>query len=257
MTAQLEEARDDAAKQVLAFRHQADELAEENRKSEDAVIELRAQLRRSQSLLGDAVGTIETLKNELQSDDAKRHADQESNSSLVHGLEKRLQQTTTALRAAQARCQVQQQEAQRASGARDRLSGQLRAANAEMDALRKEHDETRRELVHLQRCQRNAQTIEKNAARFLRGVGAAGNGGAAGKGSAAAGGGASLPEIGSPQPTADAVARAASRSAGSSSGRKKKFRPESAPLRRRDPNKAATPSSSKYTTPQTSRRHRN
>ena len=62
----LEEIRDDSAKQVLAFREQADVLADETCRSEEAAIQLRGQLRKTQGLLTDAVRTINHLQDELQ-----------------------------------------------------------------------------------------------------------------------------------------------------------------------------------------------
>ena len=172
----LEEMRDDSAKQVLAFRSQADLLADEARVSEESAEELRAQLRKNKTLLADAVRTIETLRAELQSDDSRRHdafEDSEKLANQVDALEKRLQQSKTAMRGAQSRCSMHQEEARRAKEAKDRMAKELDAVHVDMESLQKAHEETRRNLLHMQRCARNAQTIENNAARFLRGSSAA------------------------------------------------------------------------------------
>ena len=134
----LEEMRDDSAKQVLAFRSQADLLADEARVSEESAEELRAQLRKNKTLLADAVRTIETLRAELQSDDSRRHdafEDSEKLANQVDALEKRLQQSKTAMRGAQSRCSMHQEEARRAKEAKDRMAKELDAVHVDMESL--------------------------------------------------------------------------------------------------------------------------
>jgi septal ring factor EnvC (AmiA/AmiB activator) len=288
----LEEMRDDSAKQVLAFRNHADQLADEARVSEESAEELRAQLRKNKTLLAGAVRTIETLKEELQSDDSRRHdalEDSEKLSNQVGALEKRLQQSKTAMRGAQTRCAMHQEEARRTKEARDRMAQELDAVHAEMESLQKVHEETRRNLLHMQRCARNAQTIENNAARFLRGSGVTSSTDGVAPGPQASGaaktlsrpasasasrnrkassspgvgttktrtgagavgalhGSSSLPEIGSPQPAAAVLGGSKikrGREKKGSSGGRHRLRPDSAPLQRKDMNRAATPGSKK------------
>lgn len=166
--------RDETAKQVLAFRKHSDELAEEVRSSEQSAEDTRAQLRKTKSLLSDAVRTIETLKSELQADDQFRtHSakDSERLTNQIEMLGKQLSQSKAALRSAQSRCSMHQEEARRAKESRDRMAKELESAHTDMEQLQNTHDETRRSLLHLQRCARNAETIENNAAKFLRGSG--------------------------------------------------------------------------------------
>ena len=187
---------------------------------------------------------------------------------------------------------MHQEEARRSNEARDRIAKELDVSRAEMESLQKAHEETRRNLLHMQRCARNAQTIENNAARFLRGAKAnavdnasTSTNATAGQASGSANSQArpasasalrnrqptfmdasknskkqglgdydatldklrnssSLPEIGSPQPK-----QTVSRKGRWKSGRslRQRLRPDSAPLRRKDTNRAATPGSKKPT----------
>jgi chromosome segregation ATPase len=249
----LVEVRDDSAKQVLAFREQADVLADETRTSEEAAIQLRGQLRKTKGLLTDAVRTIEHLKDELQNDDAKRSSEEKHTTQSIRQLEQRLTDTTMALKSTEARYKLQQQESKRVGDAKDRLSKELKHAHHELETLRKQYDETRRNLLHLQRCARNAQVIEKNAARFLRDTttnkssstsnnnsdteALSGSTSARGKLNGNGNGSRSngLPNIGSPRVTTEMSTSRAKRKSKSTS--KLGSRPGSAPLRRRDQNK--------------------
>ena len=244
----LEEVRDDSAKQVLAFREQAGVLGEETRRSEEAAISLRAQLRKTQALLSDAVRTIESLKEELQTDDVKRSSDYEHQHQNLRQLEQRLSNTNLTLKATEARYKIQQQEMKRMSDGKDRLFNDLNKTNDELETMRKQYEETKRSLLHMQRCARNAQVIENNAARFLRDTkgmtttsGGGGGGGSKtargklnGNGGESNGGNGGLPEIGSPRVTEMTAARGKKKS---KSTTKLGSRPGSAPLRRRDLNK--------------------
>ena len=250
----LENVQDDSAKQVLAFREQADVLADETRKLEENVVHLKGQLRKTQGLLSDAVRTIETLKDELTNDDDKRNSEYEEKNMSMHHLEQRLSETMLTLKATEARYQMQQQEGKRVLEAKHRLATQYGEAKKELEVVRKQYDETRRNLLHLQRCARNASVIEKNAARFLRDA----TGGKSSSGSSSARGklngngvgvvAAGLPEIGSPRVEKGTIRGSAGSGSGSSGGKRKNkknergsskmgLRPGSAPLRRRDQNK--------------------
>ena len=245
----METIRDDSAKQVLAFREQADILANETRQSEENAIQLKGQLRKTKGLLSDAVRTIETLKDELQTDDYKRNSDYEEKNIQMNQMEQRLSETLITLKATEARYQIQQQEAKRTLESKDRLARKYKETKTELDVVRKQYDETRRNLLHLQRCARNASVIEKNCARFLRDANKAtssngsssargklnGNGGEMGGDNAGGNGG--LPEIGSPRVT-DTTASNIRRSNKRQSKKNSKLglRPGSAPLRRRDQN---------------------
>ena len=249
----LENIRDDSAKQVLAFREQADVLADETRCYEEAAVHLKGQLRKTQGLLSDAVCTIETLKDELQSDDYKRNSDYETNQSSFRQMEKVLSETKLNLKATEARYQIQQQESKRIVETKERVVQHLTHVKQELEVVRKQYDETRRNLLHVQRCAKNASVIEKNAARFLRDAKSSSSSSSSENGSASARGklnGNGLPEIGSPRLTdtnsivkaSSSLANRMSGSSGSGSKRKSKgsklgSRPGSAPLRRRDQNK--------------------
>lgn len=235
----LEEVRDDSAKQVLAFREQADVLGEETRRAEEAAIGLRAQLRKTQSLLSDAVRTIESLKEELQTDDVKRSSDYEHQHQNLRQLEQRLSDTNLTLKATEARYKIQQQEIKRMFDTKDRMSNDLNRTNNELESMRKQYEETKRSLLHMQRCARNAQVIENNAARFLRDTKSSNATSSGGSKTARGklngnGGESNLPEIGSPRVTEMTAARGKKKSKSTS---KVGSRPESAPLRRRDLNK--------------------
>ena len=119
-----------------------------------------------------------------------------------------------------------------------------------METLRKQYDETRRNLLHLQRCARNAQVIEKNAARFLRDTsGSSAETNTSSNGSSSARGklngnkegvNMSFPEISSPRVVSKTRGikskSSKKKSKPSKLGSTREKRPGSAPLRRRDQN---------------------
>ena len=67
---ELKEMTDEAAQQVFAFQGRTKELTEEIHRVEDEKADLEEKLQSTQSLLANAVKTIEDLQDELQSGDA-------------------------------------------------------------------------------------------------------------------------------------------------------------------------------------------
>lgn len=183
-------------------------------------------------------------------DDLKRNSDEENQSTTIRQLESRLSDTLIALKSTEARYKLTSQDSKRISDANDRLSRNLNVSKNEMETLRKQYDETRRNLLHLQRCARNAQVIEKNAARFLRDTsGSSAETNTSSNGSSSARGklngnkegvNMSFPEISSPRVVSKTRGikskSSKKKSKPSKLGSTREKRPGSAPLRRRDQN---------------------
>ena len=165
---ELKQMTDEAAQQVFAFKGRTKELTEEIHKVEDEKADLEERLSSTQSLLANAVKTIEDLQDELQSGDADNDKAFVSMQKQVESMDVARQEAIRAATQAEERESVVRQDLKRCERKMGALEKENRTIKAELEEKRNEHQNLQRKFSHLQRDTDNARTIEQNMSKFLK-----------------------------------------------------------------------------------------
>merc|ERR1711916_234040 len=168
MKKELKEMTDEAAQQVFAFQGRTKELTEEIHRVEDEKADVEERLQSTQSLLANAVKTIEDLQDELQSGDADNDKAFVSMQKQVESMEVARQEDIRAATQAEERESVVRQDLKRCERKMGALEKENRTMKAELEEKRNEYQNLQRKFSHLQRDTDNARTIEQNMSKFLK-----------------------------------------------------------------------------------------
>eukprot|EP00942_MAST-04A_sp_MAST-4A-sp1_P011337 g11337.t1 len=153
---------DEAAQQVFAFQGRTKELTEEIHRVEDEKADLEEKLQSTQSLLANAVKTIEDLQDELQSGDADNDKAFVQMQKQVESMNLAREEAIRAATQAEDRENGLRQELKRCERKLSSLEKENRNVKAELEEKRNEFQNLQRKFSHLQRDTDNARTIEQN-----------------------------------------------------------------------------------------------